>query len=120
MHKYNPDSYYLQNKAEENIKIVTPKAQFWSGHKRSSSLPSPILSWYLQENAKRRKNDFNEIDLNEMVASSHGFKNKWSKIVIENKKFSEDFFKVCRTDEKPLIEKFWLEILILKKDCETG
>ena len=61
----------------------------------SADYPSPTLSWYIREDAKREKGLQNEIDEAEIRAAAKGVKNKWHKRYWDN---PEKFWPVINFD----------------------
>lgn len=70
----------IENKNVVSIRSKIPWASEVIKRSHKSTSPSPILSWYIQEDAKRSKGLDSEIDQADKKAAMLGVKNKfWSK-----------------------------------------
>ncbi len=54
------------------------------GYYKTANEPSPLLTWYIENDAKRRRGELNEIDLADIRAAFSGVKNIWLKVVLKH------------------------------------
>ena len=90
MNKWSETGYY-ENKTEPKS---NPGSFERRGFKPNAKTPSPTLSWHLAESEKRRKGEYNELDMAEIRAVIQGYKNDWWGIVKANLEFFERFVQI--------------------------
>ncbi len=111
MSKYQPEPLYGRKDSKYDLETnpVIPKLQFWTGTKTYGHSQSQLLTWCLQEEAKKERGEYNERDMNLIIAASKGFTNAWSNKVKENTIFFNDFILAFRKQQNAELVNFWSE-----------
>lgn len=92
--KWSDTPLYERNakKVIDTIKVEY-KPSTYATYIPKSFNASPLVLWFEEEDRKRKRNEPNEIDYNEIQAALKGVKNRWYKIVQEDKSRFQKKFK---------------------------